>query len=136
MGLQSAGFRGSLQSRLASASLSKRLWEPIGYVPPLEQGQDGIRGVRLLFRSARGIVKLTEIRLADRQEVGVKRGSGCYILCRDSEIECQLDSASRASPRGSRAPFVSPDSDLVQCQSRRPRAGIHKKEDRRCADSP
>ena len=40
-----------------------------------------------------GIVKLTETQLADPQQVGVKRGPEGYILCRDSEIECQLDSA-------------------------------------------
>ena len=40
-----------------------------------------------------GIVKLTESQLADPQEVGIRRGPERYILCPDSEIECQPDSA-------------------------------------------
>lgn len=41
---------------------------------------------------AAGVVKLTKIQLANPQEVGVKRCPERYTLCRDSEIECQLDS--------------------------------------------
>ena len=45
------------------------------------------------FEAIYGIVKLTEVQLADLQEIGVERAPESHISRRDSEIACQLDSA-------------------------------------------